>query len=184
MSCPGCNGAYEKKSLAKNLLGQSCIGCKAVTFSLGNYLHFLERSGSIEEGFDKEHDDPVIQDDTKKALICGCGQIMSKYRMGQDSDRRIDYCYACQTIWLDEGEWNHLKANNLHRSINKIFTDSYQRNLRLEKTKVVLKRNYETQLGSQDYTQLKAIRDWINNNQNKQVLMDYLNAQDPYSVGK
>jgi len=184
MRCAGCNGAYEKKSLAKHLLGLTCLSCKGVSFTLTDYLHFLQRSESIDNSLEKETDDPVIQNDTKKALFCSCGQVMSKYLMSQDSDRRVDYCSACQKIWLDCGEWDYLKNNNLHRYINKIFTESYQRNLRLEKTKAVLKINYETRLGTQDYTRLKEIREWINNNQNKKILMAYLNAQDPYSASK
>lgn len=184
MSCPGCDGAFEKKSLAKYLLGQSCISCKRVAFTLGDYLNYLERSESIDESLDREYDDLVIHEDTKRALICNCGQVMSKYRMTRDSGRKVDYCSACQTICLDEGEWGYLKENNLQKCINKIFTDAYQRNLRLEKTKVVLKNNYEAVLGGQDYNKLKEIREWINNNPNKQLLMAYLNAQSPYSINE
>jgi Zn-finger nucleic acid-binding protein len=184
VSCPACKGIYEKKSLAKHLLGRSCKSCQGVTFTLSDYLCFLSRSEPVEEQLEQNVENSVLKDDTKKAMVCSCGQVMSKFRISHDSDRRVDYCSGCQSIWLDQGEWEHLKESDLHRCINKIFTDPYQRNLRLQGTKVVLNKNYEEQLGVKDYERLKDVRDWISNDSNKDLLMAYLNAKDPYSVEK
>jgi len=80
---------------------------------------------------------------------------MRKYRIRYATDRRLDYCNACQLVWLDAGEWENLKENNLHRLMKKLFMESYRRNLRIEKTKVVLSKRYEDKLGNEDYKQLK-----------------------------
>jgi len=184
MSCPACNSEFKKKSLANHLLGLVCINCNGVSFTLGDYLHYLSRSESVEESQELEVDEFVLEDDTKKAIICSCGQVMSKYRINHKSDHRVDYCSACLKVWLDEGEWEYLKANDLHRRINKIFTDPYQRNLRLETTKNVLNKNFEEQLGVNDYEKLKEIRAWIDSNPKKDVLLAYINSNDPYAVGK
>jgi len=184
MSCPACNNEFKKKILTEHLLGLVCINCNGVSFALGDYLYYLSRSEPVEEDKELEADEFVLEDDTKKALICSCGQVMSKYRINNKSDRRVDYCSACLKVWLDEGEWEYLKANDLHRCINNIFTDSYQRNLRLENTKHVLNKNFEEQLGVTDYEKLKEVRSWIDNSPKKDVLLAYINANDPYVVGK
>jgi len=182
MHCPSCSGVYEKKKLARHLLGKSCVNCGAVTFSLNDYLNYLARSEPLEDSIGTKKSGLLLADDTKKALLCDCGIIMHKYRIRHASDRRVDYCSACQVVWLDSGEWEYLKENNLHRIINNLFTEPYQRKLRVEKTKLVLSERYVDKLGEKEYKQLKNIRDWIYKNENKEIILAYLNAKDPYSV--
>lgn len=183
MACPSCGGDFKKYQLDEYLLGESCIKCNGVSFSLSDYLYYLSRSSAVNEDLDKSQN-IEMDEDTKTALRCNCGQLMSKYKISHESDRRVDNCSACQTIWLDNGEWQYLRSNNLHRVINKIFTDPYQRNIRLQNTKNVLHKNYNQLLGEEDYTHIKDVRCWIENNPNKSVLKAYLNAQNPYSVEK
>jgi len=182
MNCPSCNGVYEKKKLARHLLGKSCVNCEGVTFTLNDYLIYLSRSEPLEDSIEEMTDGSFLVDDTKKAMLCGCGAIMHKCRIRYETDRRIDYCSTCQTVWLDAGEWEYLKENNLHRLINKLFTEPYQRKLRVEKTRTVLSEKYTDQLGEEEYKQLKEVRDWVYNNENKELLLAYLNAKNPYSV--
>lgn len=151
MICPNCKGIFKNKSLATHLSGKICTNCKGITFTLSDYLIYLTRSESLDEVLVSDVDVSVSDVGTKNALICSCGQIMSKYRISHDSERRVDYCSVCQAVWLDNGEWDYLKTNNLHRRINKIFTEPYQRNVRLEGTKVALNQNYERLLGASDY---------------------------------
>ena len=184
MSCPACNGEFKSKRLSRHLSGKSCTACNGVSFTLTDYLVFLTRSASIEDNIDLDTDELIMHDDTKKALLCNCGQLMSKYRITHESDRRIDFCSSCQTVWLDEGEWEYLKVNHLHRRINKLFTEPYQRGLRLEGTRASLDKKYEEQFGAHDYKKLKEVSEWINNNPNKNLLKAYINATDPYSVLK
>jgi len=157
MSCCGCKGTYEKKILATHLSGQICVNCNVISFTLSDYLYYLSRKESMDDKFGNDY---VIEEDTKRAMICNCGSIMNKYRINHESERRVDYCHACQAICLDKGEWEYLNKNNLHRCINKIFTSSYQRDLRHKRTKAVLNNNYEEQFGAKDYKQIKEIRDW------------------------
>jgi len=182
MSCPVCNGEFKIKRLSRYLSGQCCTSCNGVSFTLADYLYFLTRSEPIEDSIEPDKDEFTMHEDTKNALVCSCGQLMNKYRITHESNRRVDCCPSCHTIWLDMGEWEYLKVNHLHRCVNKIFTDSYQRKLRLEGAKATLNKNYEEQLGIADYNKLKEISEWINNNPNKSLLKAFINAKDPYSV--
>lgn len=182
MSCPTCKGTLDKKKLAEHLLGQSCTSCEGVLLTLKDYLYYLSRSDAVDEDLSFNEDETVLDEDTSSAIICNCGQIMSKYRISHNTDRRIDCCSACQSIWLDNGEWEYLKVNNLHRLINKIFTDVHQRNIRLEGTRVTLGNNYKRILGVSDYNILKELRNWIDSNKNKSTILAYLNTNDPYSA--
>jgi Zn-finger nucleic acid-binding protein len=184
ISCPSCKGALKKTKLAEHLTGQSCASCNSVSIALGNYLHYLAKSPSLDEDLLLHADEVVMEEDTKGALVCDCGQIMSKYRISYDTDRKLDYCTSCQSIWMDKGEWEYLIVNNMHKLINKIFTDAWQRNIRLEGTKQALATNYEQRLGTQDYKQICKVREWIESNPAKDLLLSYLNASDPYSSEK
>jgi len=182
--CPACAGSLHKTDLAEHLKGQRCSGCNGVSITLGNYLHYLTKSPTVDEGLQIDASEISMDEDTKSALVCSCGQIMTKYRITHDSDRKLDYCTSCQSIWMDAGEWEYLKSNNMHRSINKIFTDGWQRNIRFENTKQVLQQNYRQQLGEQDYQRIRDVKEWIEKHTEKNVLMSYLNASDPYSAEK
>jgi len=184
MSCPVCNGELKLKSLSRYLSGQCCTSCNGITFTLAEYLYFLTRSEPIEDSVEPDESELVMDEDTKHALVCSCGQLMNKYRITHKSNRRVDCCPSCHTIWLDMGEWEYLKVNHLYRCVNKLFTDSYQRKLRLESTKNILNKNFENRLGENDYEKLKEVRCWINSNPNRDILLAYLNANDPYAVGK
>jgi len=183
MACPACNGAFKKHKLDELLMGESCIECKGVRFTLSDYLHYLSRTSAVNDTIDQPADFE-LDNESKKALACSCGQIMSKYKIIHNSDRRVDSCNACQSIWLDNGEWEFLKSHNLHRVVNKIFTQAYQRNIRLQVTRDVLQNNYEQLLGADDYQRIQEVRSWIEENKNKAVLKAYINANDPYSAEK
>jgi len=182
MNCPACNGSLKRKSLTHHLLGEVCASCNGIRFTLADYLYYLTRTESIDEKLLSDVAELPLQADTKNAMVCDCGKIMSKYRINHNSERRIDYCSACLSIWLDSGEWNYLKSNNLLRSINKIFTEPYQRKIRSEGTKLVFEKNYEQRLGQADYNEVKLFRNWLDNNPNKERLLAYINANDPYST--
>ncbi len=184
MNCPICHGDLHKVKLAEHLAGQSCEHCKATSISLSDYLSFLERSEISHQELSENSEIDSMEADTKNAIVCDCGQIMHKYRINHNSDRRIDYCHLCQTIWLDKGEWEYLKSNNLHRSINKIFTDSYQRKIRLNKTQETLSENYQQKLGMTDYNRIKEIYQWVNSHKKRAILLAYLNSKNPYSVNE
>lgn len=183
MLCPACNNSFEKKRLASHLMGRLCTQCQAVSFTLADYLHFLERTKYIES--EPEQDEVMLEmaPESRQALVCGCGTIMSKYRINNTSERRVDYCSTCQTVCLDGGEWEFLLANGMQRHINKLFAASYQRKLRLENTSRVLDEKFERQFGASDYARIKDVREWLINHAERDALMAYLNAKDPYSTG-
>ena len=147
-------------------------------------MQYLAKSPSINEDLSIDEDTVVMGEDSKGAMLCSCGQIMTKYRISHESARKLDYCASCQSIWMDEGEWEYLRTNNLHRSINTIFTDSWQRNIVLKRTENVLDENFKGRLGAECYKKLKETREWISKSKNKDLMLSYLNAANPYVVGK
>ncbi|VAW67563.1 hypothetical protein MNBD_GAMMA09-2278 [hydrothermal vent metagenome] len=182
MLCPACEGSYKKIKLDEHLLGKSCIVCEGVSFTLSDYLYYLSHSRPVEEEPVSGTDNVIMLADTKKAMVCHCGHVVSKFSISHETDRRIDYCSACQTVYLDKGEWEYLKSVQLRNKINSLFTDSCQRQIKLDGTRQVLTNNYKEKLGAINYDHMTKVRDWIYNSPDKDLILSFLNAKDPYSV--
>lgn len=121
--------------------------------------------------------------ETKSALICPVsGVLMIKYRISGQTPHRIDLSHSVNGIWLDKGEWELLKQEGLVDKLNHIFTDPWQNKLRAEQTKETLGAVYAKQFGDADYTKLKEIREWLQQNPKKAYMLAYLVAENPYSA--
>ena len=87
-------------------------------------------------------------------------------------------------VWLDKGEWELLKNENLAGSLNAVLTANWQRNIRINSTKDNFSAIYQDKFGSEPYEKVKALREWLNGQPNKADLRAYLLAEDPYSAEK
>lgn len=114
MQCPSCHaGTLKPGTLEPNLPCSQCDACGGALLALVTYLHW---SANVSPSPNTE---PFAMDasDTKQALLCPkCSRLMVKYRITQAEDHRLDYCFGCEEVWLDAGEWEVLKSLGLHKS--------------------------------------------------------------------
>ncbi len=130
MDCPQCKGyRLEPKELEAGLLGASCAKCEGVMLPLMNYRYWLDQNPVV----DKLTEELIIEDSEKAKGCPKCSRFMSRFQVGADTSNRIDMCTGCDEAWLDKGEWQLLKQLDLHDRLPKIFTDAWQRNIRLKK---------------------------------------------------
>lgn len=110
-TCPKCSGTEMRHTLvAGSLPAHSCYRCKGVLVSLVAYRDWRERSGIAERS--TSDSEPVTEvSDTKDALLCGkCRNLMTKFRASANAPNRIDFCFSCDEVWLDGGEWELIEA--------------------------------------------------------------------------
>ena len=186
MKCTSCKtGDLQPGYLDDLFPAHNCNHCGGSYVMLDDYLKWLEYAKP------QDLNDPLVSveavadeaEDTKRAMLCPVyGTIMLKYRISKDSSHRIDINPATNGIWIDKGEWALIKAQGLAGSLNKIFTVPWQKEIKEQNAKDVLENKYLEQFGEQDYNQVKQMRQWLDKHPQRNLLVAYLAAKEPYSA--
>lgn len=182
MKCPSCKNSNLVPSYLDGLFrAHTCRECSGNWLLIEDYIAWKERNPE----FDFFNEIDFETDDSKKALICPVtGKIMNKYRITHDSDHRLDYSPGVGGIWLDHGEWEHLKQNKLAGSLNKLFTSQWQKSIRENSARNTFTEIYREKFGEESYEKAKEIREWLNSHPSKADIRAYILADDPYSADK
>lgn len=113
--------------------------------------------------------------DSKRALVCPkCSRVMLKFKIGGARPNMIDVCGHCDEAWLDEGEWQLLEALSLQNKLTAIFTEPWQRRIRLEGAATTQRRRNQKILGDEDFAELERILAWIEQHPKKSDLIRIL----------
>jgi Zn-finger nucleic acid-binding protein len=183
MKCPVCKTKRCRPiELEDNLKAASCESCGGHWISSQNYSTWLEHHGDTipEKPFSEV---AVDVSDVHDAKLCpDCSRILLKYKVGHGLDFFVEHCPGCGGIWLDTNEWNALQDKNLHDEIHKMFSTSWQSRIRGDQMANTLDQVYANRLGAESYEKAKEIRQWIQDNPQKQAILAFLSDKDPYKV--
>ncbi len=183
MQCPVCKTQRcSPVELEKNLKAASCQTCGGHWISNQNYSTWLKGHGDTlpEKPFSEVE---VDVEDVKDAKLCpDCKRILLKYKVGHGLDFFVDHCPGCGGIWLDTNEWNALQDRNLHDEIHKMFSTAWQSQVRGDQMASKLDQVYTNRLGPESYEKAKEIRQWIQDNPQKQAILAFLSDDDPYKI--
>lgn len=172
MDCPQCKGyRLEPCELEPGLVASRCSKCNGTLLPLMNYRYWIDNNPEITT------DVPAgeVAEDNRQARICPkCSRMMTKFRVGVEPDNRIELCTGCDEAWLDAGEWQLLKALDVHDKLPGIFTEAWQRNIRLKKQEQNLKAHYAEVLGDDVFSKTDSFKDWLNQQPNKLQIIQYL----------
>lgn len=182
MNCPQCRGyQLEPKEIESGLVGAVCPKCEGALLSLMNYRFWNDRNAldvktiNSEVEVEEIHQEAV---DNSSALACPkCSRFMSKFNIGSSSSNRIDLCTGCDEAWLDKGEWRLLKQLDLHGKLPKIFTDAWQRNIRLKRQEQHLDDRYEALLGVDDFAKVTEFKQWLAQHSKATEIRHFLNVK-------
>lgn len=172
MDCPQCKGyQLEPKEIEPGLIAGACPKCDGALLSLMNYRFWADQQ-SMNEGVD---DAEVVSEDNTKAQVCPkCTRLMTKFKVGVKTENRIDLCSGCDEAWLDKGEWQLLKHLDVHDKLPKIFTDVWQRNIRLERQQQFQQARFEELLGVDGFERLDEFKKWLDKHPEKSSIKNYL----------
>lgn len=174
MDCPTCRDQkLEPKELEEGLVAAVCDQCHGALLSLMNYRYWVDKGGA--DKLKQLDDDTVVIEDNDKAQTCPkCARLMTKFRIGVPSSHRLDLCTGCDEAWLDNGEWNLLKQLDVCGKLPKIFTDAWQRNIRIDRQQQRLDDRYESLLGLDDFQKLRDFKQWLDGHDEKTKIKHYL----------
>tara|TARA_R110001592_G_scaffold103298_2_gene291158 strand:- start:22288 stop:22824 length:537 start_codon:yes stop_codon:yes gene_type:complete len=173
MKCPQCKGyELEPKELEPGLIVGSCSKCNGTLVSLLNYRFWADQQ---KHDTTESSDEIVETEDNSKAQVCPkCSKLMTKFQIGSEASNRLDLCTGCDEAWLDKGEWKLLKQLDLADKLPKIFTDAWQRNIRLQRQEKLHKQRYENLLGADDFSKLDNFKQWLDQHPDKAQIKQYL----------
>ena len=182
MKCTSCKqGELTPSFIEGQFRAHTCSNCDGNWILIEDYVAWKERNPQF--SFDEDLQCEI--DETKLAILCPVtGTIMRKLRLSTNTTHRIDYSASVGGVWLDKGEWQLLKNENLAGSLNAVLTAHWQRNIRINSTKDNFTEIYQDKFGKESYEKVKALREWLNDQPNKADLRAYLLAEDPYSAEK
>jgi len=173
MYCPSCKTRLLKPTkIEQGLPAMGCAHCGGAFVSLLHYRDWREQGH-----FDSPDacDAESVVDDSTQALACPiCSRLMTKYRMSNDTQNRLDLCANCDDVWLDGGEWKLLRALELSHQLPAVFTDVWQYRLRDEARDNGKRERYRQLLGEQDLRELDHIKTWIDGHPQRSRILDYL----------
>ncbi len=175
--CPGCRGGdWSHARLAEHLAAWRCGACGGHLLSLADYrrwrsVHPAEPAlGEAEaaQGGDAQSD---------AARLCpACGRIMSRLRGGSDPAFVLDRCNACQWLWLDAGEWRRLQGNELHRQLDRVLSDGWQRRLEADDRAARREDDLRRRLGDEVFDEALRIRAWLERLPRRQEVLRLLSG--------
>jgi len=182
MKCTSCKqGELIPSFIEGQFRAHTCSDCNGNWILIEDYVAWKERNPQF--SFDESLQSEV--DESKQAMLCPVtGTIMRKFRLSTTTPHRIDYSASIGGVWLDKGEWELLKNENLAGSLNAVLTAHWQRNIRMNSTKENFVEIYQDKFGQEAYTKVKELREWLYQQPNKADLRAYMLAEDPYSAEK
>ena len=176
MQCPVCKKhTMNAVDLVPDLSGFACSECAGVWISRAAYVAW--RAKQPNDFSENTTTAQVAVADTHKAKICvQCGHLLLPYRVGHGLAFSIDSCGACGGVWFDRGEWDAIKARNLHGNLQDIVSTHWQTAVRRADEQEAMEQNYKRLLGS-DYEKAASLRDWLREQPQRSLILAYLSGE-------
>jgi Zn-finger nucleic acid-binding protein len=99
---------------------------------------------------------------------------MTKYRLSGTVANRLDVCSLCDEAWLDGGEWQLLEQLQLSDKLPAVFSDTWQRKIRVESSERLRQDILRRDLGADDAAKVETIRAWVKDHPAKSTILTYL----------
>lgn len=182
MNCPVCKKpSLQLITLEDNLPANQCSNCKGIWVSANQYLAWVQlRKEPLPA---KPLDDAAPQLRTDSLKLCPeSGHIMKRFKVFPNVDFHLDRCGHCNGIWFDSSEWDMLAAHNMQDKVNQFFTAPWQAKLHEKESHAKMDSIYKDKLGAEDYQRIQQIREWLDKNPRRAMLIAFLQADDPFEV--
>jgi tRNA U54 and U55 pseudouridine synthase Pus10 len=94
----------------------------------------------------------------------------------------VEHCSVCGGIWLYANEWKALQSANLHDKIYNIISSTWQTQVRGEEMIASLEKTYVKRFGTETYEKVKEIRQWLQEQPQRDAILAFLSDPDPFEV--
>lgn len=136
MDCPKCkNVTLRDGFLEENFPVQCCQECKGTWIPATEYEDWQSRTRNnpvVPDLLSRTLDVDFVQSpfDMKAALCPECKRYLSRAKVNLKTAFYVERCLNCRGIWCDYGEWEMLKKLGMHSTIEQLFTNDWQTQVR------------------------------------------------------
>ncbi len=177
MQCPVCAPlALRSISLETNLAAHACPQCEGLFISSNDYWTWREQHGpDLPEQPDAADSAPPAE--TVRAKQCPlCRHLLLPFKVALDIPFTIAHCGACNGMWFDKDEWSCLQRRSLHDNLHQMFSEPWQRRLRLAEHRARQDAIYRAKFGEHEYAEARRVKAWLDAHPQRQALRAFLNA--------
>lgn len=175
MLCPACSShGFASDVIGSGLAVERCTQCHGVWMELDTFRRWRERTPEVEEPVQVAELEPAHD----ALRFCPrTGRAMARIKVMNDMPFRLDYSAAAQGVWLDRGEWETLQALGLHRQLDAIVSERWQRQLQDAASRERLEKAHRARFGDAAYDELVAMRQWLRGQNNQAEMIAFLGAK-------
>jgi len=176
LSCPTCGdeaGLFTVLLAEPSLRVDRCRRCSGIWIPARSYMEWLERVPA-DDSEDTPGSELQLNDGPFLRRCPSCAYILGRYRVGPEVPFTIDRCHKCGGIWLDAHEWEVLKAKQLHRRLNAVFTSEWQQGIRRREADEKEEEYRRRVLGSDGYERLLEFEEWVKTHPYRQLILELL----------
>jgi Zn-finger nucleic acid-binding protein len=179
MKCPKCKTVELRATrIEEDLPAAGCSVCKGALVALLYYRDWAERHANDPVTLSDGHSVSEDAHDTQTAMMCPkCGRLMTKYKISGAVANRLDVCAGCDEAWLDDGEWQLLKALELARKMPQVFTEQWQRNIRKQVAEDTRRAILRKAVGDPALEQVEEFKRWLKEQPRRNDILVYLHAE-------
>jgi len=134
--CPKCkNVMLLDGSLDDKFAVKYCQECKGTWIPASEYETWQARQSYnpvVPASLSKPLNVNFVQSpfDTKAALCPECQRYLSRAKVNLRTPFYVERCTYCRGIWCDYGEWDVLERLGLHTTIEQLFSNEWQTQVR------------------------------------------------------
>ena len=183
MKCPVCrNTDLELNDIDNGLSAGVCSGCGGRWISLQSYLAWLEFADHGQTSSEVNTNGNSIPRNERARICPRCSRILTKYKISVESSLNIDRCNICSGVWLDAAVWLVLKEKKLHVSLQEIFTDHWQNEIRIDDTVSTLAGINREKFGRENFELVRNFKKWVFEQENPEEILTYLSDSSPLQM--
>lgn len=181
MKCPVCKDQQLGEiSLLEGLPANRCPSCSGVWMEANPYMAWKRAQNGDKPNITNPKAVDIKWDIQQLKLCPHSGHIMIRYKVVPQAEFYVDRCRHCNGVWFDANEWDFLVKNNLYDNVNEFFTQPWQDALRNTESKTTFEQLYLEKFGADDYQKAKDIRAWLTDHPKRNMLLAFLQSDDPY----
>lgn len=182
MKCPVDQQTLRRDQVDEGLAGFECSHCRGHWLRFGDYLAWREGLGREWPEISADHAGQSVPQPSAEPAAPGslprrcpdCDYLLSRLTVGHGVGFALDRCGNCNGIWLDEGEWESLRARGLHDNVHQMFSSAWQRAVRTEAQRKQTEAQFERQLGRADFDRTREFGGWLAGNPRAAQMLAYL----------
>lgn len=182
MQCPNCGAPLGAPVISEaDPPTITCAACHGVWVDSNAYLTWVA-GRTPEAAADLTPDDTPVADTQNLKLCPSCRRFLTRYHILPGTRFHVERCGHCNGVWFDAGEWETVVRHRLQDKVNRLFTQSWQDQIRAAEAQRSLERLYLERFGAEDYARVREIRAWLDASPQRAMLLAYLQARDPYRM--